>query len=79
MRVQVRERARSLGLVVEVLSLSALGSHMGTASNPGSSASYPALCLWPGKAGGWVGIEPVQGCGRRKVLAYVAGPAPAAG
>ena len=26
------------------------GSHMGAGSNPGSPASLPAPCLWPGKA-----------------------------
>ena len=37
-------------VAAKVLTLNAPGSHMGTSCNPGSSASHPAPCLWPGKA-----------------------------
>ena len=36
--------------VVKGPRLARLGSHMGAGSNPGSPASLPAPCLWPGKA-----------------------------
>ena len=38
------------GLAAKVLTLNAPGLHMGAGSNPSSSTSYPAPCLWPGKA-----------------------------
>ena len=37
-------------LTVEGLTLQAPGPHTSTGSNPGSPASRPAVCLWPGKA-----------------------------
>ena len=43
-------RTRHGGLVVKVLALNMPGSHMGASSNPGSSTSHPAPCLWPRKA-----------------------------
>ena len=36
--------------VVKSPRLARPGSHMGASSNPGSPASLPAPCLWPGKA-----------------------------
>ena len=37
------------GLAAEVHTLNAPGSHMGTGSNPSSSTSQPAPCLWSEK------------------------------
>ena len=44
---------RGPGAVAQVVNrprLARPGSHMGAGSNPGSPASLPAPCLWPGKA-----------------------------
>ena len=48
--LEIETRAHPDSLTDKVLALHALGSHMGTGSNPGCPAFHPASCLWPGKA-----------------------------
>ena len=46
----LRSWVRQYVLAAKVLVLYTLGSHMDTSSNPSSSTSHPAPCLWPEEA-----------------------------